>query len=54
MANLTIAQLIKIILGIAVAVAVIVGLGFFFKDTLLGFFGNYGNRTATDLIGSLI
>lgn len=38
--ELTIGQLIKIILGILVVVAVITGLGFFFKDYVLDFFKN--------------
>jgi len=38
--ELTIEQLIKIILGVFVAVAVIVGLGFFFKENVLDFFSN--------------
>jgi len=40
MAELTIGQLIKIILGIVVVVVVIVALGFIFKDKILNFFKN--------------
>ncbi|MFH1607552.1 MAG: hypothetical protein ABIA78_00280 [archaeon] len=38
--DLTIGQLIKIILGVLVVVAVAVGVGFFFKDTVIDFFKN--------------
>ena len=38
--ELTITQLIKIILGILVVVAVVVGIGFFFKDYIMDFFKN--------------
>ena len=40
MSELTTGQLIKIILGIFVVVAVIVGLGLIFKDKILSFFKN--------------
>jgi hypothetical protein len=40
MAELTITQLIKIILGILVVVAVVAGIGFFFKDYIIDFFKN--------------
>ncbi|MFH1787228.1 MAG: hypothetical protein ABH811_00325 [archaeon] len=36
--DLTITQLIKIILGIVVVVAVVVGFGYFFNDYVKGFF----------------
>lgn len=38
--DLTITQLIKIILGIIVVVAVVVGVGLFFKDYVMDFFEN--------------
>ncbi len=38
--ELTIEQLIKIILGILVVVAVVVGVGIFFKDKVMDFFKN--------------
>ena len=41
MAELAIGQLIKIILGILVVVVVVIGLGFFFKDTVIDFFKNF-------------
>jgi len=40
MANLTIGQLIKIILGVFVVVAVVTGVSIFFKDSVMGFFKN--------------
>lgn len=40
MAELTISQLIKIILGILVVVAVVGGIGYFFKDYVMDFFKN--------------
>ena len=40
MAELTISQLIKIILGILVVVVVVGGLGFFFKNYVIDFFNN--------------
>jgi len=40
MANLTIEQLIKLILGIIVVVAVIIGVYFIFKDYIIDFFKN--------------
>ena len=40
MAELTIEQLIKIILGVFVAVAVVLGLGLFFKEKVIDFFDN--------------
>ena len=38
--ELTIEQLIKIILGILVVVAVIIGVGIFFKNQIMDFFKN--------------
>lgn len=40
MAELTISQLIKIILGILVVVAVVIGIGFFIKNYVLDYFKN--------------
>ncbi len=42
MSELTIGQLIKIIIGALVVVAVLLGLYFFFKDYILDFFKNMG------------
>ena len=44
MAELTISQLIKLILGIAVFVAVVGGLYFFFKGSVMDFF-SFSNDT---------
>ncbi len=41
MANLTVPQLIKIIIGIAVVVVVILGLFLFFKEQVIDFFNNF-------------
>jgi len=38
--ELTISQLIKIIIGVLVVVVIIGGLGFFFKDYVIDFFEN--------------
>jgi len=40
MAELTISQLIKIIIGIFVVVVVVGGVYFFFKDSVIDFFKN--------------
>ena len=52
MAELTISQLIKIILGVLVAVVVIGGLYLVFKNYVLDFFqGIAGNETAQIILG---
>lgn len=54
MGELTIGQLIKIILGIFVVVAVVVGLYFFFKNNVIDFFrGFFGNETSEIWLGVL-
>jgi len=40
MTELTISQLIKIIIGVVVVVVVVGGIGFFFKDYVIDFFKN--------------
>jgi hypothetical protein len=45
MAELTISQLIKIILGVLVFVVVFVALYFFFKNQVISFFKGFGNST---------
>ena len=40
--ELTIGQLIKIILGVLVVVVVVVGVGFYFKENVIDFFKNLG------------
>lgn len=56
MAELTISQLIKIIIGAIVVVVVIVGLGIFFKSKVLSFFENLpgGTKATAGIIFGLI
>ena len=54
MAELTINQLIKLILGILVVVAVVIGVYFVFKDKLADFIQNIGTDNVTKLILSLM
>jgi hypothetical protein len=50
--ELTITNLIKIIIGVLVFVVVVVGIYFFFKDYVIDFFKNIGgNQTAEIIIG---
>lgn len=46
MAELTISQLIKIILGVLVVVAVVTGLYLFFKNQVIDFFQGFGGNTS--------
>lgn len=49
--ELTIGQLIKIIIGVLVFVVVVIGVYFFFKTYVFGFFqSNQGNETARVLL----
>jgi hypothetical protein len=41
MSELTISELIKIIIGVVVVVAVILALYFFFKNQVISFFGGF-------------
>lgn len=53
--ELTIGQLIKIILGVLVFVVVVVGLGYFFKDYVIDFFKNLGgNETVSNVFLGLL
>lgn len=56
MAELTISQLIKIIIGVFVFVAVVVGLYFFFKGQVIEFFKGFAvnNTPSSGLAWSLI
>jgi uncharacterized iron-regulated membrane protein len=54
MAELTIGQLIKIIVGLFVVVAVVAGLYLFFKSNVLGFFQNLPGANGSEIILSLI
>lgn len=54
MSELTIGQLIKIIIGVIVFVVVVIGAYLFFKDYILGFFGgSYGEETPNLILGVL-
>ncbi len=55
MSEITMSQLIKIIIGIFVVVAVLVGLGLIFKDKILSFFKNLpGSESAEVFLRLLI
>lgn len=54
MANLTIEQLIKIILGIFVVVAVVTGLYFAFKNNIIDFFKNLPGGEPEQIVLSLL
>ncbi|MBU2053231.1 MAG: hypothetical protein ABIJ14_01220 [Nanoarchaeota archaeon] len=52
--ELTIEQLIKIIIGVLVLVVVVGGLGFFFKDYVIDFFRNLPGGDTGKLVLRLI
>ncbi len=52
--ELTITNLIKIIIGVLVFVIVVVGIYFFFKDYVIDFFKNMGGNQTAEIILSLI
>jgi len=55
MSELTIGQLIKIIIGVLVFVVVVIGLYFFFKNYVFDFFRNVGGGNETNgLVLSLL
>lgn len=54
MSELTISQLIKIIIGIVVVVVVIIGLYLFFKEYVSGFFSNIGGGEPSEFFLGLI
>ena len=54
MAELTISQLIKIIIGIVVVVVVVIGIYFFFKEYVIGFFSNVGGGEPSEFFLGLI
>ena len=54
MSELTIEQIIKLILGIAVVVAVIIGIYFLFKNQLMEFFNNLSPPEANKVFLSLV
>jgi len=53
MASLTVEQLIKIILGVFVVVAVITGLYFAFKNQIIDFFENLPGNSTGVILGLL-
>lgn len=52
--ELTIQNLIKIIIGVLVFVIVVLGIYFFFKDYVIDFFKNIGGNQTAEIIISLI
>jgi len=52
--ELTIGNLIKIIIGVLVFVVVVLGIYFFFKDYVIDFFKNIGGNQTAEIIISLI
>jgi uncharacterized protein YxeA len=46
MSELTISELIKIIIGVLVFVAVVIALYFFFKNQVIDFFSGFGGNTS--------
>lgn len=54
MGDLTVGQIIKMILGMAVVVIVIMGLYMFFKNKFLGFFKSLPGGNVSNLAFSLI
>ena len=52
--ELTITNLIKIIIGVLVFVVVVLGIYFFFKDYVIDFFKNIGGNQTAEIIISLI
>lgn len=53
MASLTINQLVKIILGIVVVVAVVLGIYFVFKDRIINFFEGLPTNSSKFILGLL-
>ena len=54
MAELTIGQLIKLLLGVFVVIAVVAGLYMFFKNSVLGFFKNLPGGNSSKIILGLL
>jgi hypothetical protein len=54
MAQLTIENLIKILIGVFVVVAVVIGLYFFMKDYVIDFFQNLFGEEVSEIFLSLI
>ena len=54
MSELTIEQLIKIIIGVLVVVAVVLGVYMLFKNNVIDFFKNIGGESTTGIILDLL
>ena len=54
MGDMTIGQIIGLLLGILVVVVVVVGVGIYFKDNILEFFRGIGGNETIKLVFSLI
>ncbi len=52
--ELTIENLIKIIIGVLVFVVVVLGIYFFFKDYVIDFFKNLGGKKTVEIVLALI
>ena len=52
--ELTIQNLIKIIIGVLVFVIVVLGISLFFKDSIIDFIKNIGGNQTAEIIISLI
>jgi len=52
--ELTIGQLVKIIIGVLVFVVVVVGIGLFFKNYVIDFFKNVGGSETSKIVLGLI
>ena len=52
--ELTIENLIKIIIGVLVFVVVVLGIYFFFKDYVIDFFENLGGNKTAEIVLALI
>ena len=54
MSELTVGQIIKLILGVFVVIAVITGLYFAFKNNIIDFFENLPGSSSEIILGGLI
>lgn len=52
--ELTIGQLIKLIIGVFVFVIVVIGIYLFFRDTVIDFFQNLGGNKTSEIFLGLI
>ncbi len=50
MTELTVGQLIKIIIGVLVFVVVVAGVAYFFKNSVIDFFSSLGGNSTGNLI----